>query len=86
MKKLLLCTLASITIFTGCSHSGDITVSQSHNVRFQKTGNVYSISQRRWHEYVDTETNNLYVVNPSSYGGGLCPLYDEDGNIAKYNR
>lgn len=86
MKKILLCTLIGITIFTGCSSSGDITVSQNQNVRFQKTGNMYSISQRYWYEYVDTETNNLYIANPASYGGGLSPLYDENGNIAKYNR
>ena len=86
MKKLLLCALFSVVFFTGCGNNGDITVSQNQNVRFQKTGNVYSISQRYWYEYVDTETNNLYIVNPSSYGGGLSPLYDEHGNIAKYNK
>lgn len=70
MKKLLLCTLAGIMIFTGCAPSGDVVVGENHNKRFQKTGNVYSISQRYWYEYVDTETNNLYVVSPASYGGG----------------
>lgn len=85
MKKLLLCTLASIMIFTGCAPSGDVVVGENHNKRFQGTGNLYSIGGLYWHELIDTETNNLYIVNTSS-AGGLCPLYDEDGNIAKYER
>lgn len=86
MKKLLLCTLASVVVFTACSVKGDNTVEKISNTRFQHTGNMYSIDSSYWREYVDTETNNLYIINVGSYGGGLCPLYDEDGNIAKYNR
>ena len=57
--------------------------------RFIATGNTYVIDNLMWTEYVDTKTNNLYLCNAFSDGScraGISPLYDENGNIAKYEK
>ena len=54
--------------------------------RFSKTGNIYIIFSYAWEEVVDTYTGNLYVVrNGTKSTNGLCPLYNENGQIANIN-
>ena len=62
---------------------------EENKTRFKETGNKYVIGEERWTEYVDTKTNNLYIQNEDrTYSGlyvySLTPLYDENGNILKY--
>ena len=64
---------------------------QENKTRFQSTGNEYVVGEETWIEYVDIKTNNLYIQNKdNTYGGwdvySLTPLYDENGNIAKYTK
>lgn len=88
MKKLTLSIALSCIILTGCSNLKDIhvPVNKASENRFQLTGNRYVIDNYYWDEYRDTQTDNLYLYNESQYSNGLVPLYDEDGNIAKYNK
>lgn len=65
-------------------------IKQENKERFKPTGKEYLINGLNWEEYVDTETNNLYICLYDSYGykgfAGMSPLYDENGNIAKYQK
>lgn len=87
MKKILMSiTLVCVSFtFVGCMNSGKIVPAEEKpNARFQQTGNVYTIEGYTWSEYVDTETNNLYLCGRGNSSSGITPLYDENGNIAKY--
>lgn len=85
MKKLTLCFILTCIILTGCANEDRyIPVKEDSNTRFRMTGNQYIIDTYYWDEYIDTETNNLYLYNGSQYSNGFVPLYDENGNIAKY--
>ncbi len=87
MKKLLLCMAASCIILTGCLQNKDVRVKEYTTLRFQATGNKYQIDGAYWTEYVDTETNNLYLCTVGRQtASGMSPLYDENGNIAKYDK
>ena len=65
-------------------------IKQENKERFQPTGNKYTIDDFKWIEYVDTKTNNLYITISHNMGSdsrsGMSPLYDENGNIAKYQK
>ena len=89
MKKILMSiTLVCMTFtFVGCVNSDKIvSVEEKPNARFQKIGNVYTIEGYFWSEYVDTETNNLYLCGKGNSSSGITPLYDENGDIAKYKK
>lgn len=91
-----ICVLLTIVIMcslTGCGSINwntriDSAPEYADRIRFVKTGNEYIIDDLMWTEYVDTETDNLYLCNAFSDGvnrAGLSPLYDKNGDIAKYH-
>lgn len=84
MKKYILVCLIALISLTGCTVSeGD---KKSENYRFSFTGNEYYINSYTWMEVVDTKTGNLYLSKNGEYASGLCPLYDENGEIDNINK
>ena len=65
-------------------------IKQENKERFQPTGKEYLINKLTWKEYVATKTDNLYICLYYTYChrgfAGMSPLYDENGNIAKYQK
>lgn len=78
--SILLCTVLLFLPLTGCK---DVVAGKKEaENRFIRTGNMYVIRDDYYIEIVDTKTNNLYITNSS----GITPLYDENGEIAKYKQ
>ena len=61
-------------------------IKQEEKERFQPTGKKYLINGLTCKEYVDTKTDNLYICLSYKGFAGMSPLYDENGNIAKYQK
>lgn len=86
MKKfILLCGMVSI-LLTGCNGQDKIVNNYEYKIsttnRFNKTGNIYNIDSCNWIEIVDSYTGNIYITrDASSSASGICPLYDENGQI-----
>lgn len=51
--------------------------------RFSDTGETYEIDNADYGVFVDTKTDNTYLV--STHDRVIIPLYDTEGNIAKYS-
>jgi hypothetical protein len=78
MKKLIL-LLSLSAVLSSCA--GNVPTGLEI-AKLKPTGQVVSVGYEYNQDvYVDVETDNLYIYG---YRGGLCPLYDKEGKIAKY--
>lgn len=85
-KKTIACILAlGVTISaTGCSlneldRSREVTNKTLDDCRF-----VNIETSVNWDIFYDSETKVIYFRNTNSYGGGISPLLDSEGNVQFY--
>ena len=68
-KKLIVCILVSIMLFTGCGASNNNKVRKNNNDKYGIT------------DYKDPETGVHYLIYDDGYSGGITVRYNADGTI-----
>lgn len=85
MKKvlvtLLLCML--MVSLVGCKTTVDTT---NHKILYDKfvVIETHKDIQRTLYIVYDKDTMVEYFITSSQYQGGICPIYDENGNVKIY--
>ena len=68
-KKLMICILASLMLFTGCEVRDNSTVEKANQEKYGVT------------DYKDLETGVHYLIYDDDYGSGITVRYNADGTI-----
>lgn len=63
--------------------ASNLSTTNVNKDRFYKTDELYEIDNDYYSIVVDKETDNCYLV--STHKRTIIPLYDKDGEIAKYS-
>lgn len=84
MKKLICALLLSLAMLSAVGCHTTTTAAENDN-RFEKMKYEDTMSGYRIRYFRDKRTNIIYMMTIDMDCGGICPLYNADGEPMTYN-